>query len=60
MVEPSEPSIGDPPANEIATVMGSGHAFDPTDVCIYEFLIQGAPNLLDLEGVEEGQLLEIQ
>ena len=27
---------------------------------MYEFLIQGAPNPLDLEGIEEDQLLEIQ
>ena len=60
MVEPSEPSIGDPLPDEIATAMASGHTFGPTDVHIYEFLIQGAPNLLDLEGVEEDQLLEIQ
>ena len=60
MVQPSEPSIGDPLPNEIATVMASGHVFDPTDVCIYEFLIQGAPNPLDSEGMEEDQLLEIQ
>ena len=60
MVEPSEPSIGDPPPNEIATAMASGHAFDPTDVHIYGFLIQDTPNLLDLEGVEEDQLLQIQ
>ena len=40
MVEPSEPSIGDPPPDEIATATASGHAFDPTDVRIYEFLIQ--------------------
>ena len=60
MVEPSEPSIGDPPPNEIATMMRSSHTFDPTDVRIYEFLIQGASNLLDIEGVEEDQLLEIQ
>ena len=60
MVEPSEPSIGDPPPNEITAVMASGHTFDPTDVCIYEFLIQGAPNPLDLEGIGEDQLLEIQ
>ena len=38
----------------------SGHTFDPTDVCIYEFLIQGTPNPLDLEGIEEDLLLEIQ
>ena len=60
MVKPSEPSIGDPPPNEIATAMASGHAFDPTDVHVYEFFIQGTPNPKDLEGVEEDQLLEIQ
>ena len=60
MVKPSEPSIGDPPPNEIATVTVSGHAFDPTDVHIYEFLIQGTPNPKNLEGIEEDQLLEIQ
>ena len=48
MVEPSEPSIGNPPPDEIATAMVSGHVFDPADVCTYEFLIQGTPNLLDL------------
>ena len=55
-----EPSIGDPLPNEIVTAKASGHAFDPTDVRIYKFLIQGAPNPLDLEGIEEDQLLEIQ
>ena len=53
MVEPSESSIGDPLPDEITTVMVSGHTFDPTDVSIYEFLIQGVPNPLDLEGIEE-------
>ena len=56
----AEPPIGDPPPDEIATAMASGHTFDPTDVCTYEFLIQGTPNPLDLEGIEEDQLLEIQ
>ena len=61
MVEPSEPSIGDPPPDEITMVMASGHAFNPTDVHMYEFLIQGTPNPLDLEDIEEGdQLLEMQ
>ena len=55
-----EPSIGDPLPDESATAKASGHTFDPTDVCIYEFLIQGAPNPLELEGIEEDQLLEIQ
>ena len=59
-VKPSEPSIGDPPPDEIATEMVKGHTFDPTDVRVYEFFIQGTPNPKDLEGVEEDQLLEIQ
>ena len=60
MVKPSEPSVGDPTPDEITTAMVSGHAFDPTDVHVYEFFIQGAPNPKDLEGIEEDQLLEIQ
>ena len=60
IVEPSERSIGDPLPDEITTAMVSGHAFDPTDVHMYEFLIHSAPNPLELEGVEEDQLLEIQ
>ena len=55
-VKLSEPSIGDPPPDE----MVKGRAFDPTDVQLYEFFIQGAPNPKDLEGVEEDQLLDIQ
>ena len=39
-VRPSEPSIGDPPPDEIATEMAKGHAFDPTDVRVYEFFIK--------------------
>ena len=56
----AEPSIGDPLPNEKAIAKASGHAFDPTDVCTYECLIQGTPNPCDLEGIEEDQLLEIQ
>ena len=59
-VKPLEPSIADPPADEITTEMVKGHPFDPTDVRVYEFFIQGAPNPKDLEGVEEDQLLDIQ
>ena len=46
-VEPSEPSIGDPPPDEITTETVKGHAFDPTDVRVYEFFIQGIPNPKD-------------
>ena len=59
-VQPLESSIDDPPVDEIATETAKGHSFDPTDVQIYEFFIQGAPNPKDLEGVEEDQLLDIQ
>ena len=31
-VKPLEPSIANPPADEIATETAKGHAFDPTDV----------------------------
>ena len=55
-----EPSIGNQLPDEIMTAKVHIHAFHPTDVHIYEFLIQGAPNPLDLEGMEEDQLLEIQ
>ena len=56
----AKPSIDDPSSDEITTTKVSGHTFDPTDVHIYEFLIQGTPNPLNLEGIEEDQLLEIQ
>ena len=56
----AEPSIGDPLLDGQATVKASGHTPNLGNVGMYEFLIQGAPNPLDLEGIEEDQLLEIQ
>ena len=56
----AEPSTGDPLPEGHDTAKTSGHTVDLTDVHIYEFLIQGTPNPLDLEGIEEDQLLEIQ
>ena len=56
----AEPLISDPLPNENTTAKASGHTVDPTDVHIYEVLIQGAQNPHDLEGIEEDQLLEIQ
>ena len=47
-VKSLESSIDDPPADEITTETAKGHAFDPTDVRVYEFFIQGTPNLKDL------------
>ena len=59
-VKPLESSIDDPPADEITTETAKGHTFDPTDVQVHEFFIQGSPKPKDLEGVEEDQLLDIQ
>ena len=56
----AEPLTGDPILDGHDTVRASGHTVDLGDVCIYEFLIQGAPNPCDLEGIEEDQLLKIQ
>ena len=49
-----------PPADENVTGTVKGHAFDLTEVQVYEFFIQGTPNPRDLESVEEDQLLDIQ
>ena len=51
-VKPLESSIDDPPTETM-----KGHAFDPTDMRVDEFFIQGTPNPKDLE---EDQLLDIQ
>ena len=59
-VKPLKPLMGNPPADKEATGKAKGHAFDPTDMQVYEFFIQGTPNPKDLEGIEEDQLLEIQ
>ena len=59
-VKPLESPMGNPPAVKDTTGKAKGHAFDPTDVQVSEFFIQGTPNPKDLEGVEEDQLLEIQ
>ena len=59
-VKPFESSMGGPPADKKATDKAKGHAFDPTDMRVYKFFIQGTPNPKDLEGVEEDQLLDIQ
>ena len=59
-VKPLESSMEDTPVDENVTGTAKGHTFDPTNMQIYEFFIQGAPNPKDLEGVEEDQLLDIQ
>ena len=56
----AEPSIGDPLPDSQATVKINGHIPDSGDIGIYKFLIKGASNPPDLEGIEENQLLQIQ
>ena len=38
----------------------NGHKSHSGDIGVYKFLIEGAPNPPDLEGIEEDQLLQIQ
>ena len=59
-VKPLESSMDDPITDENHTKTVKGDTFYPTDVQVYEFFIQGAPNPKDLEGLEEDQLLDIQ
>ena len=59
-VTPLESPTGNPHVDKDTSGKVKSHAFDPTDVWVYEFFIQGTPNPKDLEGVEEDQLLEIQ
>ena len=59
-VIPLESPTGNPHVDKDTTGKVKSHAFDPTNVQVYEFFIQGAPNPKDLEGVEEDQLLTIQ
>ena len=56
----TEPSLGDPLPGSQVTVKVNGHMPNSGDIGIYEFLIEGAPDPLDLEGIDEDQLLQIQ
>ena len=55
-----ESLLGDPLPGSQATAKVNGHIPNSGDIGIYEFLIEGAPNPPDLEGIEEDQLLQIQ
>ena len=59
-VAPLESPTGNPHVDKDTTGRAKSHAFDPTDVQVYEFFVEGTPNPKDLEGVEEDQLLAIQ
>ena len=60
MVKPLESPTGNTLVDKEATGKVKGHAFDPTDMRVCEFFIQGTSNPKDLEGIEEDQLLQIQ
>ena len=59
-VTPLESPMGNPHVDKDTTGKAKSHAFDPTDVQVYEFFVQGTPNPKDLEDVEEDELLAIQ
>ena len=52
--------MGNPHVDKDTTGKAKNYVFDPTDVRIYEFFFEGAPNPKDLEGVEGDQILAIQ
>ena len=56
----TEPSLDNPLPGSRATAKVNGHMSNSGVIGIYEFLIEGAPNPPDLEGIEEDQLLQIQ
>ena len=56
----TEPLLGNPLPGSQAITKVYGHKPDSGDIGMYEFLIEGAPNPPDLEGIEEDQLLQIQ
>ena len=58
-VTPLESPMGNPHVDKDATGKPNTYAFDPNDVRIHEFFFEGEPNPKDLEGVEEGKILEI-
>ena len=55
-----ESPMGNPHVDKDTTGKAKCHVFDPTDMQVYEFFVEGTPNPKDLEGVEEDQLLAIQ
>ena len=52
--------MGNPHVDKDTAGKAKSNAFGPTDVQIYEFFFEGAPNPKDLEGVDEDRLLAIQ
>ena len=51
----TEPLLDNPLPGNQANAKVNGHKPDSGDIGTYEFLIEGAPNPPDLEGIEEDQ-----
>ena len=45
--------MGNPHVEKDTTGKAKSYVFDPTDMRVYEFFFEGAPNPKDLEGVEK-------
>ena len=56
----TEPLLGNPLPGSQVTVKVNSHKPISDDIGIYDFLIEGAPNPPDLEGIDKDQLLQIQ
>ena len=59
-VTPLESPMGNPHVDKDTTGKAKSHVFDLTNMQVYEYFVEGAPNPKDLEGVDEDQLLAIQ
>ena len=56
----TEPLLGNPLPGSQATMKVHGPKSDSGDIGLYEFLVEGAPNPPDLEGIDKDQLIQIQ
>ena len=50
--------MGNSHVDKDTTGKAKHYVFDPTDMRVYQFFFEGAPNPRDLEGVEEDQYKE--
>ena len=55
-----ESPMGNLHVDEDTTGKAKSHAFDPTNMQVHEFFVEGTTSPKDLEGVEEDQILAIQ
>ena len=57
---PMESPMGNPHVDKDTTGKAKSHAFDPTNMRVHEFFVEGTTSPKDLEGIEEDQILAIQ